>query len=102
MNSYLIKSNKSFPLRYIVIDKYCIDILHVRQTNQFIYRSIVTNITFQIRIRLSLLSGSHSKHGNIQHVCLLCINDVCLRRGNFLRDEMTLYSIRMYAIVYLR
>ena len=46
LDSYPIEFHKSFALWYSIIDKHGIDILHIRQTYQFIDGGIVANIAF--------------------------------------------------------
>ncbi len=46
MNSYLVQLDKTFPLCHTLLDKNGIQVFHVRQADQLIDSSIITNITF--------------------------------------------------------
>ncbi len=47
----------------------------------------------------SSLLGGHAKHGNIEHISFLCINETCLHGSDLLGNQMALDGIGMNAIV---
>ena len=49
LNGYLIEFDKTFSLWHSVIDQYGIDILHIREADEFVNGSIITDIPFQLR-----------------------------------------------------
>ena len=99
LDGNLIEFHKPFTLGNSIIDKHGIDILHIRQTYQFVDVRIVTDVAFQVGISLAPLLGSHSEHGHIQYIGFLGIDDACLCWGDFFGNQMALDSIRMDAIV---
>ena len=55
LNCNLIEFDKPFALRHSIINQYSIDVLHIREANQFIDSSVVTDIPFEVGIGLSPL-----------------------------------------------
>ena len=51
--------DRAATLRQTVMDEHRIDILHVRQTDQFVDCGIVTDITSEVRISLAPLFCRH-------------------------------------------
>ena len=102
MYGYLIQLNKPFSLWYAIVYKHGINIFHIWEADEFVDGGIVTDITFQLRIGLAPLLGSHAKHGHVEHVSFLSINNARLRRGYFFWYQMSLDGIGMYAIIDFR
>ena len=48
--------------------EYGIQILHVREANQFVHRGIVADVSFQVGMRIAPFEGSEAEHGNVQHI----------------------------------
>ena len=49
----MIELDEPLRLCHAIIDKYSIEIFHIRETDKFIYAGIVTNIPPIVRILLS-------------------------------------------------
>ena len=65
-------------MRHSVVDKHCVDVLHVQETDEFVDSGIVADVALEFWIGLAPLFGSHAEHGDIENVCFLSIDNVGL------------------------
>ena len=65
LDGYPIELHEAFALRHTVVDEHGVDVLHVREADEFIDGGIVADIAFQVRIGLAPLLGSHTEHGHV-------------------------------------
>ena len=97
-----VQFNQTLALRNTLVDEYGIEVLHIRQANQLIYGGIVTNVAFLVSICLTPLLGCHAKHGYIQYVSLVGLDDACLLRSHLFGDYIAFDGIGVYAVVDFR
>lgn len=57
LDSYPVQSDKPFVLRKSFSYEYGIQILHVREANQFVHRGIVADVSFQVGMRIAPFEG---------------------------------------------
>ena len=74
LDSNLVQFLETFSLRQTFIDKDRIEVLHITQTNQLVYRRIIAYITFILRMRVAPLFCCHSKQRHIEYVSFVSIN----------------------------
>ena len=82
--------------------EYGIQILHVREANQFVHRGIVADVSFQVGMRIAPFEGSEAEHGNVQHIGFAGVDAGSLLWCDFCRDKVLFDSIGVDAVIYFR
>ena len=68
MDSYLVELDKPLVLWHALFDEYGIEILHVRQANQFVDSGIISDIALQVGVCFPPLLCCHAEHGHVQDI----------------------------------
>lgn len=89
-------------MREIFGDKDRIEILHVREANQFVHRGVVADIAFEVGMGLAPFRGGDAKKGYIEYVSFIGINTLCLLGGDFFGDKVATDGIGVDMVVYFR
>ena len=97
-----VEPDEAFALRQALADENGIEVLHVRETDEFVDGGVVADVVLAVGIGLAPLTGRHAEHRHVKHVCLVGIYDVCLRLRYFRGNEVLPDGVGMYPVVYLR
>ena len=101
LNGNLIQLYQSLALGQALVDEHGIQVFHVRQADQLIDSGIVAYVALLVGIHLTPLFCRHAKHGNIEHISLIGVDDACLLRYHLFRDNIALDGIGVNPVVYL-
>ena len=74
LDRYFVEFLEAFSLWQTFVNEYCIQVLHITQTNQLIYCCVIADIAFILRMCVAPLFGGHSKQCHIEHICFVGIN----------------------------
>ena len=102
MDGNAVEAHEAVALRYALVDEHGIDVLHVRQTDEFVHGGIVADVALQVGMGVAPLAGGDAEHGHVEHVGLLGVDDAGLLLGHLLRDEVLLDGVGVDAVVDLR
>ena len=99
LNRYLVEFLEALALRQTFIDKDRVEVLHIAQTNQLVYRRIIAYITFILRMRVAPLFCCHSKQSHIEYVSFVSINQRTMVLTYLFRHKVCFDSVCMYMVV---
>ena len=99
LDGNLVELDQSFALWQLLVDEEGVEIFHVGEADDLVDGCIVTNVSFLLGVGFAPLFGGHAKHGYVEHVCLMGIDDACLLRGHFFGNDVALDGVCMYAVV---
>ncbi len=102
LNGYPVETDKPLVLREPIVDEHGIQVLHVRETNQFVDGCIVADVAFQVWVCITPFEGGDAEHGYVQHIAFAGIDSRGLLGCYFDWDEILLDSVGMDSVVYLR
>ena len=102
MNGDFVQSFKPIWLRDTILNHHGVEVFHIGDADQLIDVRIVTLIALQVWVCDLPLLMRHTKQRDIQHVCLVRIDDVHLGTCDSRRNEVLLNCIRVDAVVDLR
>ena len=88
-NGHFVEFGQSFGLREAFFDHHRVYAFHIRQANQFVYRSIVPDVSLQVMIRVPPFLGRHSEQSDIQYVCLGGIDIAQLIGSDLIGNEIS-------------
>ena len=92
LDSYPVQPDKPFVLRKSPMNA-AFQILHVRETNQFVHRGIVADVSLSGRDAHRAIRDSEAEHGNVQHIGFAGVDAGSLLWCDFCRDKVLFDSI---------
>ena len=94
-----IEFDEPLALWHTVVDEHGIDVLHIREADEFVNCGIVADVALKVWICVTPLLGSHTEHRHIKHIGFLGIDDAGLCGRHFVWHKIVLDGICMNVII---